>query len=42
MLGRDDFNRIKDEYHEFRDILAKMSSEKADKVSTLIMDGITL
>jgi hypothetical protein len=42
MLGRDDFNRIKDEYHEFRDILTKMSSEKADKVSTLIMDGITL
>jgi voltage-gated potassium channel len=42
MLGRDDFNRIKDEYQEFRDILTKMSSEKTDKISTLIMDGITL
>ena len=42
MLGRDDFNRIKNEYPEFKDILTKMSSEKIDKISTLIMDGITL
>jgi hypothetical protein len=41
-LDRTDFNRIKDEYPEFRDVLTKMSSEKTGKTSTLIMDGITL
>ena len=41
-LDRTDFNRIKDEYPEFRDVLTEMSSEKTGKTSTLIMDGITL
>jgi voltage-gated potassium channel len=42
ILNRNDFNRIKNEYSEFRDILTKTSAEKTDKISTLIMDGITL
>jgi len=42
ILNRNDFNRIKNEYSEFRDILTKTSAEKTDKISTLILDGITL
>ena len=42
ILNRSDFNRIKNEYSEFRDILSKTSAEKTAKVSDLIMDGITL
>ena len=41
-LDQTDFNRIKDEYPEFRDVLTKISSEKTSKTSTLILDGITL
>ena len=39
ILNRTDFNRIKNEYSEFRDILTKTSAEKTDKISTLIMDN---
>ena len=42
VLSRDDFNRIKNEYPEFRDVLTKMSSEKVDKISAHILDGVTL
>ena len=42
ILNRSDFNRIKSEYPEFKDILTKTSAQKAEKISTLIMDGITL
>ena len=42
ILTRSDFNRIKNEYSEFREILSKTSAEKTAKVSALIMDGITL
>jgi voltage-gated potassium channel len=41
-LGRTDFNRIKDEYAEFRDVLTKMSSEKKDKVSAHVLGGVIL
>ena len=41
-LGRTDFNRIKDEYPEFRDVLTKMSSEKTDKVSAHVLGGVIL
>lgn len=41
-LDRADFNRIKDEYPEFRDVLTKMSSEKTDKVSAHVLAGIVL
>ena len=36
------FDDIKNEYSEFRDILTKTSVLKAEKISTLIIDGITL
>jgi CRP-like cAMP-binding protein len=42
ILNQSDFNRIKNEYSEFRDILTKTSAEKTDKISTLILDGVTL
>ena len=42
LLGRTDFNRIKDEYPEFRDVLTKMSSEKTDKVSAHVLGGVIL
>jgi voltage-gated potassium channel len=42
ILNRADFNRINNEYSEFRDILMKTSAEKIDKISALVMDGITL
>ena len=42
ILNRSDFNRIMNEYSEFRDILIKTSAEKADKISDLVIDGITL
>jgi len=41
-LDRADFNRIKDEYPEFRDVLTKMSSEKTDKVSAHVLGGVIL
>jgi voltage-gated potassium channel len=41
-LGRTDFNRIKDEYPEFRDVLTKMSSDKTDKVSAHVLSGVIL
>jgi hypothetical protein len=42
ILNRNDFNRIKNEYSEFKDILTKTSAEKTDKISALILEGITL
>lgn len=42
VLNRDDFNRIKSEYSEFKDVLKRMSSEKTEKISALILDGIIL
>jgi CRP-like cAMP-binding protein len=42
MLGRTDFNRIKDKYPEFRNVLTKMSSGKTDKVSAHVLDWVIL
>lgn len=42
MLGRYDFDRIKDVYPEFRDVLTKMSSEKTDKLYAHVLDGVIL
>lgn len=36
------FNEIRKEYPEFREVLKKMSSEKTDRVSQLVMEGIVL
>jgi hypothetical protein len=42
LLSRLEFERIKREYSEFRDILKKISSEKTDKVAALVLEGIIL
>lgn len=42
ILTRDDFNRIKKEYPEFKDVLKKMSSEKTEKISALVLEGVIL
>lgn len=42
ILTKDDFDRIRDEYPEFRDVLKKMSSERTEKAAELILKGITL
>lgn len=42
ILTSTEFNRIKNEYPEFKDVLTKISSEKTEKLSKLIMEGVTL
>lgn len=42
ILIKEDFNSIKDKYPEIREVLKKMSSEKTDKISALVLKGITL
>ncbi len=42
ILTREDFNRIKGEYPEFKDVLKKISSERTDKTSSLILEGVIL
>jgi voltage-gated potassium channel len=42
MLFGDDFNSIKKDYPEFKDVLKKISIEKTDTLSDLVMDGIIL
>jgi len=41
-LHRDDFNQIKGEYPELTELLKKMSSRGTDRLSMLILDGVTL
>ncbi len=41
-LYREDFERIKNEYPELTQLLKKMSSEKTDRISKLVLDGIIL
>jgi len=36
-----DFNHIKSEYPEFREVLKKVSSEKTEKVVNLLLKGAT-
>jgi hypothetical protein len=42
ILTNSDFDRIKDEYPEFKNVLKKMSSEKTEKISALVLDGLIL
>jgi hypothetical protein len=42
ILSRKDFERIKDEYPEFRDVLKKVSSERSEKSINLLLQGVTL
>jgi CRP-like cAMP-binding protein len=42
ILAKKDFNRIRSEYPEFKDVLRKVSSEKTEKVVNLLLKGVTL
>jgi hypothetical protein len=42
ILTATEFNRIRNEYPEFREVLKKVSSEKTEKVITLLLKGVTL
>ena len=42
VLTKDNFERIKNEYPEFRQVLTKISSEKTDKISAQILEGLIL
>jgi CRP-like cAMP-binding protein len=41
-LEREEFNRIKEEYAELRGVLKKVSGEKPEKMSDLVLDGVVL
>jgi hypothetical protein len=41
-LTRDDFDRIRTDYPEFRNVLKTISSEKSDRLSALVLDGVVL
>ena len=42
VLASDDFNRIKREYLELREVLKKVSENKSEKMSMLVLDGVVL
>ena len=42
ILSSNDFNKIKTEYPEFKDVLKKMSSERSEKITELVMNQIIL
>ena len=42
VLDREDFERVKAEYPEFREVLKKVSSEKSERMSALLLDGVIL
>ena len=42
VLTEQTFNQLKLDYPEMREVMKKMSSEKSDKISRLVMDGIVL
>jgi voltage-gated potassium channel len=42
MLTNDDFKLIKNDYPEFTDVMKRLSSEKPDKISALVLERIIL
>jgi hypothetical protein len=42
ILAKKEFNHIKSEYPEFREVLKKVSSDKTEKVVNLLLKGVTL
>ena len=42
VLTEKEFNRIRQEYPEFREVLKKSSAEKTEKTTELVLDGIIL
>ncbi len=41
-LAREDFNSLKQEYPEFRDVLKKISSERSARSTELLLEGVIL
>jgi voltage-gated potassium channel len=42
VLTKKEFNHIKSEYPEFREVLKQVSAEKTEKVVNLLLKGVTL
>ena len=42
VLNDKDFNRIKNEFPEFTEVLKKSSAERMERMSELVMEGIVL
>ncbi|MHC4070506.1 MAG: ion transporter [Planctomycetota bacterium] len=42
ILNKEDFNRIKTEFPEFNDVLKRVSAERTEQLSELIMEGVVL
>jgi hypothetical protein len=42
ILNKEDFDRIKRDYPEFKDVLKIVSSEKTEKASALLIEGVVL
>lgn len=42
ILGRAEFESIRAQFSEFQEVLKKMSAERSEKLSALVMDGIVL
>jgi voltage-gated potassium channel len=42
ILDKEDFNRIKSEFPEFNDVLKRVSAERTEQLSELILDGVVL
>jgi hypothetical protein len=42
ILNKEDFNRIKTEFPEFNDVLKRVSAERTEQLSELILEGIVL
>lgn len=42
VLGRDEFERIRNDYPELREIMKKMSTDASEKLASLVMKGVVL
>ena len=42
ILDKDDFDRIKSEFPEFNDVLKRVSAERTEQISELVLEGIIL
>jgi len=42
ILNKEDFNRIKSEFPEFNEVLKRVSAERTEQLSELILDGVVL
>jgi voltage-gated potassium channel len=42
ILNKEDFNRIKNEFPEFNDVLKLVSAERTEQLSELILEGVVL